>query len=343
VLLHGNSIANKRAAMLAAQCAAATASSSSASSLPPPPATAASAASSTAAKPVTVFGAAADEMTDSCRYDPPVPAFVTRLSRGCHVYRTFVKRLSLGCRVCHSHFRRCNSDASHRRLATPPQRAATRLSINDVPSALWARRSAQPLHRVLLSQRFTNIAPGEAVVMLPLPADTAADVPMADAPTGCACAADPGLLASPAAAAPPAPALPEPAKPGLRRRPHFLDAAVAAAALPALADAPESESDAATSAPPCKSTTTTSGRKRARDADAAAASAAQAGCSADASGADAVPAGAVVAMDADAPADVSAAVHMGPRPFGAWWRCSSLAAALAQPPWLLDVTNRALA
>ena len=78
MLLHGNFIANKRAAMLAAHCAGATAAS--AAPPPPPPTTACSATSAPAAKPAAVFGASVDEMTDSCRYGRrrAVPAAAAR-------------------------------------------------------------------------------------------------------------------------------------------------------------------------------------------------------------------------------------------------------------------------
>ena len=153
-------------------------------------------------------------------------------------------------------------------LATPPPQTPPRLSIADSSSALWLRRhgsAALPL-KVQLSQRYTNVALGEAVQMLPLPCDAGADVDMA--PAACCNAGD---SACSGATLPgdgvPVPPEPEPAPPGLRRRPHFLDAAAAASALPALAEAADSESDAQTSA----ERTTKSGRKRSRDAEAAAA------------------------------------------------------------------------
>ena len=155
-------------------------------------------------------------------------------------------------------------------LVTPPPQTPFRLSIADPASALWLRRhrgdnATLPL-QVQLSQRYTNIAPGEAVQMLPLPCDADADVDMAPAAC-CSAGGSAGSAATLPADGAPAPPEPEPAPPGLRRRPHFLDAAAAASALPVLAEAAESESDAQTSS----ERTTKSGRKRTRDAEAAAA------------------------------------------------------------------------
>lgn len=125
-----------------------------------------------------------------------------------------------------------------------------------------------------------------------------------------------------------APEAEQPTPAGLRRRPHFLDAAAAAAAavaapatcqlLSALADeVAEPESSDGDSGP------TKSGRKRSRDADAAALSVAAAAA--------AVNAGSTCCgMDAADDAPRSAPVS------DAWTRCCSLAAVLAQPPWLRD-------
>jgi len=203
--------------------------------------------------------------------------------------------------------------------------------VADPDAALWRRRrSGAPPPRLLLSQRYTNVAPGESIeMMIPLPpADEADDDTMASAPE----------------AEQPTPA-------GLRRRPHFLDAAAAAAAavaapatcqlLSALADeVAEPESSDGGSGP------TKSGRKRSRDADAAALSVAAAAAAVIA-GSTCCGMDASCAASASAPAEAPteeetvdmASADDAPRsaPLSdAWTRCCSLAAALAQPPWLRD-------